>query len=132
MRLLDDAAVRFPPSLLDIPVEVSGPRRGFRLLAADRELRFRGLWRLAGCEDRAVSPPAPALATLRPPRTPDRVADAAKNSSTAPHAPRSGPGDARPPDESVLEGPLQSPATCRSSTPPFAPCSTSRSPNRFS
>src|SRR5213083_3783906 len=43
MRFLDDAAVRFPPSLLDIPVEVSGPRRGFRLLAADRELRFRSL-----------------------------------------------------------------------------------------
>src|SRR5436309_15697429 len=43
MRFLDDAAVRFPPSLLDIPVEVSGPRRGFRLLAADRELRSRSL-----------------------------------------------------------------------------------------
>src|SRR5438552_1755203 len=43
MRFLDDAAVRFPPGLLDVPVEVSGPRRGFRLLAADRELRFRSL-----------------------------------------------------------------------------------------
>src|SRR5207247_10064858 len=41
-RFLLDATAVGTPSRFDAPIEVSRPRRGFRLLA-DRELRFRSL-----------------------------------------------------------------------------------------